>query len=163
MLRLDFDFSDDRNESIELPDLGHLSEVDLRYGSALGSLIFVVNGVDCSVRWGWIPLIDLAVALHDIREELAGKSSGKEVFEFTESDATVTIQRNRDVVRLITNYVPCSECVPFAEFDKKVSLFRDKVFREAVARFPSLEENTEFRSLRERTEAGKEVTIRGDC
>jgi hypothetical protein len=151
MLKLDFTFSEEWNESVNPLELPTMSEVDLRYRVALGDLILIANGVDLSAAWGWIPMIDMALALHDIREQLLAKSSAEAVFEFTESDATITAERNDNDVRITASYGPRSEIVPFSEFGQAVSAFLDKVFRESVKRFPTLEANAAFRSLRART------------
>lgn len=150
MLQIDFTFSDAWNGTIDYSRAGEWDEIDVRYGAALGNLILVVNGVDGSALWGWIPIVDLAVSLDDIREQLANRVAGSEVFELTESDATITFERAGDDVRLTTSSAPCSEMISFEELKGAISEFRGKVFREAVSRFPELEHNAVFRSLRSR-------------
>lgn len=151
MLLLDFQFSDEWNARATGIELNEMPEIDLRYSVALGNLILVVNGIDCSANWGWIPMIDFAVSVHDICRELADKAVASEVFEFTESDATITFERNYEILRIITSYAICSEDVSFTEFCTAVSTFRTKVFQKAVNRFPLLEENAAFRALRDRS------------
>jgi hypothetical protein len=151
MLNLDFTFSDQWNETVDPLAMEKMSEIDIRYRAALGNLILVVNGVDCSAAWGWIPMLDLAVALSDIRNELARRAKASETFEFTENEAAITIQRSGDIVRITTNYAPCSESIRFSEFDLRVNEFREKVFRETAMRFPALSGSEAFRTLRART------------
>lgn len=151
MLKLDFSFSDEWNETVDSAAIETMSEIDLRYGAALGNLVLVVNGVDCSAPWGWIPLVDMAVALSDIREALAKGASSSETFEFTENEASITFRKSGDCLHVSTSYAACDESIPFSEFDDRVKEFRSKVFSESAIRFPMLEMNSSFRSLCART------------
>lgn len=151
MLKLDFSFSDQWNRRLDATLIREMSEIDLRYRVALGDLILVVNGKDCSALWGWIPMIDFAVALCDIRDLLRIRDSSLEIFEFTENDATISFQALSEYVKISTSYAPVSECVLFAEFDYQVSDFRNRVFSQVLRLAPSLEENNAFRDLSERT------------
>ncbi len=128
-----------------------MGDSDLRYKVALGDLIIIINEIDCSARWGWIPMIDLAVSFYDIRYKLAAKETGTQTFEFTESEAKITFERIGNDVWITTDYIVCSESVPFTEYDYVIREFCGKVFREAVQRFPALEGNEVFRALRKRT------------
>lgn len=150
-MQLDFVFSEEWNGSVNPLELPSLSEIDLRYGVAMGSLIMIVDGVDLSANWGWIPMLDLALALDDIRKQLLANSSAEAVFEFTESDAAIMFQRTGNDVRIATSYSRCSVAVPLSDFCYAVGVFSDKVFRESVKQFPTLEANAAFRLLRSQT------------
>jgi hypothetical protein len=128
-----------------------MNEIDLRYGAALGNLVLIVNGVDCSAPWGWIPLVDTAVAFSDIREALAKGASSTETFEFTENESSITFRKSGDRVHVSTSYVACDETIPFSEFDERVKEFRNRVFSESARRFPMLKMNSSFQSLSART------------
>ncbi len=148
MLALDFSLAKEWNDCCDSKSIADMAEVDLRYSVACGDFIMVINGVDCSAMWGWIPMVDMAVALSDIRDALSGNGDASEAFEFTENEATITFLKIGEALTIVTSYGRCEETVPFSEFDSRVQEFRDRVFREVAARFPSLELNEAFRSLR---------------
>lgn len=66
--------------------------------ASLGDVIFIVYEVDLSARWGWVPVLDFALGLDAIVDALAPEGAGDEVFEFTESDATIVFRRDGDKV-----------------------------------------------------------------
>ena len=70
MLRLDFLLSDTLNDAVDHSQICDLSDIDLRFSIAFGDFTMVINEVDCSAPWGWIPLIDMAVVLCEIRDKL---------------------------------------------------------------------------------------------
>ena len=89
-MHLDYRLSEDWDENST--DLAAADETDLRYYAATGDIIFRKDQTDLSARWGWIPLIDFALALREIAEALA-VTEGSETFEFTESEATLRFDR----------------------------------------------------------------------
>ncbi len=68
-MHLDYRLSEDWDENST--DLAAADETDLRYYAAPGDIIFRKDQTDLSARWGWIPLIDFALALREITEALA--------------------------------------------------------------------------------------------
>ena len=69
-MHLDYRLSEDWDENST--DLAAADETDLRYYAATGDIILRKDQVDLSARWGWIPLVDFALALREIAEALAG-------------------------------------------------------------------------------------------
>ena len=43
--------------------LAEASEMDLRYDFFLGDLVFRIDSLDLTTRWGWVPLVDAAMCL----------------------------------------------------------------------------------------------------
>ena len=68
---------------------------------------------DLSANWGWIPLIDFALALREIAEALAVEE-GSEIFEFTESEATLKFKRQGHEVAISGSYAPGNSYEPIA-------------------------------------------------
>ena len=151
MISLDYLLSREWNSDIDADSIVIMTEIDIRYKVACGSFFMVVNKIDCSAPWGWIPLVDLAIAFGDIRDALACGGSASEMFEFTENEATIIFRRVDNSIAIKTSYVSCDETVSFYEFDREVTAFKSRVFQEAEVRFPSLVKNTSFRSLRNET------------
>lgn len=151
MLTLDFSFSDTWNDTVAVEAIAGMTEIDLRYGVAFGDLILIVNGIDCSARWGWIPLLDVAVSLGDILAALTADPSASETFDFTENDSSINFLRSGESIRITTSDATCDASVPFTEFDTRVRDFVRKVFRDSLERFPTLGMNSVFRSLSSRS------------
>jgi hypothetical protein len=59
----------------------------------LGNVVFETKDAVLGMDWGWIPVVDFAVAMAMIAKSLKIGENNREVFEFTESDATITFRR----------------------------------------------------------------------
>jgi hypothetical protein len=119
-------------------DLAAADEMVLRYDCFLGDVVFVVGEADFSARWGWVPILDFAVALDGIVDLLVGEGR----FEFTESDAAIDFRRDGDVVQVSTNYMPGSAVVPLVELQAATDAFLRRVVADLTARHPELARNT---------------------
>ncbi|MCA9007433.1 MAG: hypothetical protein KDA70_19330 [Planctomycetaceae bacterium] len=151
-IRIDFEISKKWNNNVSQLDVPSLSKSDLHYHIFLGDLILIINDIDCSARWGWIPLLDLATALHDIRKNLAGVRRGSEIFEFTECEAAIHFERNESHIAISNHYPPqCTQVISFEQFDKTVTAFCNKVFQESLNLIPALESNAYYQELRRLT------------
>ena len=73
-MHLDYRLSEDWDENST--DLATADETDLRYYAATGDIILRTDQTDLSARWGWIPLIDFALAMRKIGEA-SGSRGGK--------------------------------------------------------------------------------------
>ena len=63
MIALDYALSDERNTRAPVTNWLTADDVALRYYLFRGDQIIIINGVDFSARWGWVPLLDFAAAL----------------------------------------------------------------------------------------------------
>jgi hypothetical protein len=68
-MQLDYRLFKDLDENST--DLTAAEETDLRFYAATGDIILRKDQTDLSANWGWIPLIDFALALRMIAEDLA--------------------------------------------------------------------------------------------
>lgn len=75
---------------------------NLRYDHFLGDIVFKIDDCDFSTRWGWVPVLDFALGFNRLLTSLT--SDGSATFEFTESEATLTLRRSLDVVALTSSY-----------------------------------------------------------
>jgi len=103
--------------------------------------------VDLSARWGWIPLIDFALALREITEALTVKE-GSETFEFTESDATLQFTRRGQEITISGSYAMGEITVPFAAFVEQVRDFARRLETELLAKRPELRENPVYQDFK---------------
>lgn len=79
-----------------------LSETELRYDAFLGDVSGRVGSLDLTTHWGWVPVLDFALSLAEIACRL--KASGRETYEFTESEATIDFALSGDTVTVTTSY-----------------------------------------------------------
>jgi hypothetical protein len=103
--------------------------------------------VDLSAKWGWIPLIDFAVALWKIAEALAA-SDGSEMFEFTESDATLQFERRGDEMIIRGSYATEEITLPFAAFVEQTADFARRLDGDLLAKRPELGSNPAYQAFR---------------
>src|SRR5689334_8598016 len=84
MLNLSYRLKNDLGDLSEPALFVESNEVDLRFRLALGDLILTTPQADFSTRWGWVPLIDFAVSVQEIIDDLR-RGVRQARFEFTES------------------------------------------------------------------------------
>lgn len=140
MLKLDYALSSSwtPHSSAALKDA---DETVLRYDCFPGDVIFLVYEVDLSARWGWVPVLDFALGLNAIVDALAREGVDEEVFEFTESDATIAFRRERDAVEIEASYVPGAARVNYADLRASVKLFVVRVLDDFAGDHPELARN----------------------
>ena len=137
-MHLDYRLSEKWDE--DSTDLSTVAETDLRYYVAPGDIILRAGETDLSANWGWIPLIDFALALREIAEALAVEE-GSETFEFTESEATLKFERQGQEVAISGSYAPGIVRVPLPVFKHQVKEFARRLSAELLARRPELGRN----------------------
>ena len=128
-------------------DLSTVAETDLRYYVAPGDIILRADQADLSANWGWIPLIDFALALREISEALAG-AEGSETFEFTESEATLEFKRQGQEMEISASYAPGVVIVPLPVFTKQVRKFAQQLDAELLAKRPELGRNPVYQEFK---------------
>ena len=144
-MHLDYRLSEDWDENSA--DLTAADETDLRFYVATGDIILRQGETDLSARWGWIPLIDFALAIRKIAEALA-VNDGSETFEFTESDATLEFDRREREMTIHGNYATGEIAVPFEVFAEKVTDFARRLEMELLSKRPELGLNPIYRDFR---------------
>jgi hypothetical protein len=133
-----------RNASV---DLAGADEMTLRYDVLLGDVIFIVNEADFSAKWGWVPIVDFAACLRYIVHELDERRSAEQIFEYTESDATICFKREGSEVIISANYATGEARVPLNELKTSVDSFVERVNRELCERYPALTRNEALHRL----------------
>jgi hypothetical protein len=135
---LDYRLSEDWDENSS--DLAAADETELRYYAATGDIIVRNDQADLSARWGWIPLIDFALALRKIAATLT-IAEGRETFEFTESDATLQFDRHGHGMTITGSYAAGEITVSFTVFADQANDFAQRLDAELVAKRPELKLN----------------------
>jgi hypothetical protein len=88
MIVLEHALSPSWNRKAAEVDLRAADETTLRYRCFLGDIVFEVGWIDLSARWGWVPVLDFALAMRSISAALPAVET--QVFEFTESAVVAT-------------------------------------------------------------------------
>jgi hypothetical protein len=144
-MRIDFRLSEDWNE--DSANLATAEETDLRYYVAPGDVVLSTDQTDLSANWGWIPLIDFALALREIADALS-EAEGGETFEFTESEATLQFDRIGDKVVITSSYAPGEIAVPLLVFSDQVNEFARRLDKELLQKHQELEMNPDYQRLK---------------
>jgi hypothetical protein len=139
-MRLTYHLSEDWNKAGL--DLKTASEAELRYSAVLGDLFLESDNADLSARWGWIPLIDFAVSLQQIVGQL--KPEPFQVFEFTESDATLNFLRSNQDIQISASYAPGRITVSYQELKTIARDFQNQLVTDLLKTYPELLENQWF-------------------
>jgi hypothetical protein len=142
---LDYRLSEDWDENSS--DLAAADETELRYYAATGDIIVRNDQADLSARWGWIPLIDFALALRKIAATLTIEE-GRETFEFTESDATLRFDRYGHGMTITGSYAAGEITVSFTVFVDQAKDFARRLDAELVAKRPELKLNPIYEAFK---------------
>jgi hypothetical protein len=140
-MNLDYRISDEWEED-EI-DLSDADATELRYNVALGDILLSAGEVDLSAPWGWVPLLDFALALQEIARKLAHEGAS-EVFEFTESGAELRFDRKGAKIVITATYGPGELKVSMPTLEKKTKDFAVRIGKDLKIKYPELKENRVF-------------------
>jgi hypothetical protein len=133
----------------ESPDPGrNLREADetaLHYDLFLGDVIFRVDGADLSASWGWIPVIDFAVCLDRIVNEIVPRES--QSLEFTESENRIDFTLCDGTVEIRTTYAAQQARVSLEEIRRTTREFLGRMLDDLMARYSTLAQNAYIRRI----------------
>jgi hypothetical protein len=140
MIVLNYELSPGWNLRTEQVDLQSADETTLRFDCFLGDVVFLVDEVDFSAPWGWVPVLDFALALRTISGGLV-EPEAHERFEFTESDAKIEFRREREIVTVEADYTALTAQISHLEISSHAERFVARVVADLVSRYPALAEN----------------------
>lgn len=142
MITLDYTIRSAPPAGTDLRDVG---ESELHYGQFLGDVVFRVDGSDMSAPWGWIPIIDFAVCVSRIADEL--QPNHTESFEFTESEHRIDFTMRESAVEIRATYGGVPVQVTRDDLRRSTREFLRRVLDDLSAKHPSLAENAVVRRL----------------
>jgi hypothetical protein len=119
-----------------------VSEEALRYDHFLGDIIIQSEGADFTTTWGWVPVLDFAAGVTDLLHNL--QPGCEEVFEFTESEATLTFRREENLVETTASYANGLAIVDYAEMQAVAQSVLSDLAQRLIDRYPDLRFNTAF-------------------
>jgi|SRR6185295_102485 len=113
----------------------HLSKSWERERPPLGAMVLQSTGADFTTGWDWVPLLELAAAVADLVEELAGSGDGRSIFQFPDSDARLFFEAHGDELRITCSYAPGQISVAWSSFLSALEVFAARLRRELLGRF----------------------------
>jgi hypothetical protein len=149
MIEIDYKLSLDWSIKSGEINLAEADEVTLRYGVFLGDLVFKVDDADFSTHWGWVPILDFAICLLGVLEDL---STGKEQssIEFTESEAELVFKRVPGLILITSNYTSHQASAGYKELEDASVAFSIMVFSDFQRSNPETSQNAAIKRLQER-------------
>lgn len=129
----------------QVDDVKNMDEMTLRYELFLGSLWLEKDEKKLSMDWKWIPLLDFALCMNVISTQLNKQVKGEEVFDFTESDATIVFRREEDTCEITASISDISLPVSFTEFQEAVQLFCKRVISDILSKNKALKDSIVFK------------------
>ena len=145
MLVLDYHLNKMAIANIKERDLASVDLESLRYYLFPGDIVMKDEEVDFSTQWGWVPVLDFALCLNSIAETLG--QGRLEVFEFTESDATLEFRLQGGSALVSSNYAPGLLCVAPMEFRESAQGLLRRTIKGLCDENPSLAKNSAIRMV----------------
>lgn len=122
-------------------ELATADEMTLRYDCFPGDVVLTVDDVDLSARWGWVPVLDFAMALDDAVDGLTRAQDGTQVVDFTENDAVLELTRRGTDVAVTASWTTGRAVVALADLRSGAKGLLQRLLTDLVARFPQLADN----------------------
>jgi hypothetical protein len=129
-------------------DLRTTDALELRYDAFPGDVVFTVDEHDFSAQWGWVPVLDFALALRTVAERI--EKSEHELFEFTESGATIDFRRRGALITIGASYSQDIATVTHIEWAAATTDFLAQVVTRLAQDHPAVGQNEYFAELRQR-------------
>lgn len=147
-ITLDYRLSPSWNRVASTADLSSVDAPELRYKLFLGDVEFRIDEADFSALWGWVPVLDFAVALRSIVRSLP--RTHEEAFDFTESDATLRFVHRDEIVSVTSNYAQglIGAKASIKELGQAADEFFERVMEDLYREHPELKSNPEMEALK---------------
>ena len=138
MINIQYILSHDQSSMANL-DLAVCSPAKIHYYTFVGDIIFIINNIDFSAKWDWVPILDFGIDLCRITYNL--QASQKEEYEFTESTDAIYFELHNGNVRITTNYVGGEAFVQYEELKIASLIFLTSIINDFYDIAPALKEN----------------------
>lgn len=125
----------------------NVDEMTLRYELFLGSVWLEIDDKKISMDWKWIPLLDFALCLHTICGSLNKQAKGEEVFEFTESEATILFRREGDKCEVSASFTNSCLTMRYVAFQDAVQLFCRNIIADILSKNENLKANRVIKKI----------------
>jgi hypothetical protein len=106
-----------------------------REGPPLGTVVLQSTGADFTTGWDTASLLELAAAVTDLVEELAGSGDGRSILKFPDADARLFFEAHGGELRITCSYAPGQITVAWSSFLDALRAFTARLRREMLGRF----------------------------
>lgn len=120
-------------------------EMTLRYDLFLGSVTLIGGQSTITMDWEWIPILDFAVVLNEIKERLKMVELGNQQLDFTESSELLLVSKADKRIYMSTSYSEESIVVFLDDFELGVANFLRQLTTDVLKTNSKIEENAFFR------------------
>ncbi|HVQ44582.1 MAG TPA: hypothetical protein VMT30_06475 [Candidatus Saccharimonadia bacterium] len=117
----------------------NLNETELTWYCFLGDIRLKDNLVDLSTRREGLPLLNFALAMTEIAEDL--RSHAKATYNFTENAEEINFSKNGSMIQITATYTHGTVEVPHPEFSKAADKCLLDTYSGLTARYPGLKKN----------------------
>lgn len=108
-----------------------------------GNLFVVGGAVDLGARFGWIPMLNVALQLDAIAEVLT-EPTGSAAYEFTESEDRLWFVRSGSEVRVSATYADGTIVATTTAVESELRRFRRWCIEESLRLAPCVQRRKEF-------------------
>lgn len=141
MMRIQYKISNKFNWQEKIHAGVEIDEIAIGYDLFLGSLEIAYESQLIYMDWEWIPLVDFASFILEVSHTAF---SGKKVFEFTESEATILFYKDKGDILIAPSFSPINLRVPQSQFQGEVLRFYDSLISDIIEKFPRLKNSPAF-------------------
>lgn len=139
MISIDYSLDIPPSRENESRGLASATLSDITGSLFAGDVLFRVDDVSFDAAWGWVPVLDFAIAIYDIPRQI--QDGGMQTFTFLENADSLRFRRDGQSVEVTTTYTDASARVDLIELTSASRSFMLRVFRELSARWPDLASN----------------------
>lgn len=126
-------------------DIVNADEMTLRYDLFLGSVTLIGGQSTITMDWEWIPILDFAVVLNDIKERLKMVDLDNQQLDFTESSELLLFSKVDQRIYMSTSYSEESIVVVLDDFELGVANFLRQLTTDLSRANSKIKENAFFR------------------
>lgn len=148
MINIDYRIHPNSLKKAKSSNLKTADSMTLHYDHFLGDILLRVGGYDLNADWGWVPVLDFAVCMKEITSSL--EDGNPQIFEFTESDAYIKMEREGNTVLLSTNYGPDPSRIriDYDHFSDAVERFCKNLIIYLTNELPELNTNSYIQTIK---------------
>jgi hypothetical protein len=103
-----------------------------------GDVEIIVDGVALASTVGSVPALHFVAAMIGAREALAAGCGSHYLYNFTEADQSIVLQRDDGGVRIECDFSAIFLTIPFDEFSREVCSFARREFEDLGREYPAL-------------------------
>ncbi len=147
MFKIEYNLKENNTLNASIVD-----EAELRYTLFPGNIILKSEHNLILMDWEWIPVLDFAICLLEICNNLMQNEVGINEFEFTESNEKLILQKDYNRIRIVPTFLDKVIETTFEEFKIEVERFYTDIIFVILSGNKELNHNKVFRQYLDEAE-----------